>query len=317
MARPALISSTILAACGLTACGGHGAPSGAATTTSASAAPVPPPPATLLEESAIAVAPSNPLGLPPVHHNLDPGRRVFTFSDQMMAAARPGATLVLSAATVAGLEGDDLIIEGHGRPSYKVHSAYAIPVPDQPRLRPGDPVLTEHGGLMKHAVVARFVKDRVAVRFTDLGTRGGEVLLLGGSGAPTPAGPSKAARFVRQVEGLAPRNYAALRQGSEWLHVLLVSASGDVDPSTRRWFALGFGGAAMIVPEADLKPIPVRYNPKIGSVVSAEWSGKMRRATVQAADEVGLFVKFERAGRPATIGWGLLMPPLEAPPLTE
>ena len=44
----------------------------------------------------------------------------------------------------------------------------------------------------------------------------------------------------------------------------------------------------------------------------------MRRATVQAADEVGLFtVKFERAGRPATIGWGLLTPPLDAPPLTE
>jgi hypothetical protein len=169
---------------------------------------------------------------------------------------------------------------------------------------------------MKHAVVVRFVKERVAVRFTDAGARSTEVLLLGGSGAPTPAGPSKAARFVRQAEGLAAGNYAALRQGSEWLHVLLISASGDEAPpgapSGRRWFALGFGGAAMVVPEADLKPIPVRYAPKLGSLVSAEWSGKMRRATVQSADDPALFtVKYERAGRPAVVGWGLLMPPLE------
>ncbi len=234
----------------------------------------------------------------------------------MIAAARPGATLVLSAATVAGLEGDDLIVEGHGRASYKVHPGYVIPVPDLPRLRPGDPILTEQGGLMKHAVVVRFVKDRVAVRFTDVGARSAEVLLQGGSGAPTPAGPSKAARFVRQGEGLAPGNYAALHQGSEWLHVLLVSASSEAGtsgtPSTRRWFALGFGGAAMIVPEVDLKPIPVRYAPKLGSVVSAEWSGKMRRATVQSADDQGLFtIKYERAGRPAVVGWGLLMPPID------
>ena len=312
MARSALISGALL----LAACGGHGAPSGAATTASASARPPPPPPATLHEEGVGTVSPSNPLGLPPARVSLEAGKRVFTFTDQMMAAARPGATLVLSPATVAGLEGDDLIIEGHGRPSYKVHPGYVIPVPDLPRLRPGDPVLTEHGGLMKHAIVARFVKDRVAVRFTDVAARATEALLLGGSGAPTPAGPSKSARFVRQVDGLAPGNYAALHQGSEWLHVLLISTSGDPEPagvaSTRRWFALGFGGAAMLVAEADLKPIPVRYAPKLGSVVWAESSGKMRRATVQSADEPGLFtVKYERAGRPAVVGWGLLMAPLE------
>lgn len=314
MARSALVLGALL----LAACGGRGAPSGsgtAATSATSAAPPPPPPPAILHEEKAAAVTPSNPLGLPMVRLNLDPGKRVFTFTEPMMTAARPGSTMVLSSATVAGIEGDDLILEGQGRPSYKVHPAYVIPVPDAPRLRPGDAVLTEHAGLMKHAVIVRFVKDRIAVRFTDLASRSPEAMLLGGSGAPIAsgpnAGPSKAARFVRQVEGLAPGNYAALHQGGEWLHVLLVSASTEPDAADRRWFALGFGGAAMVVPEADLRPIPVRYTPKLGSAVWAEWSGKMRRATVQSAEDQGLFtIKYERAGRPAVVGWGLLMAPL-------
>ncbi len=307
MARPA---SIFAAAVLLLACGNHAAPSGAGATAVASSRPAPDTTAQATADAATLGPPSNPLGLAPAKVNLDAGKRVFTFSDQMMAAARPGATLVLSPATVAGIEGDDLIIEGHGGPSYKVHPGYVIPVPDAPRLRPGDAVLTEHRGLMKHAVVVRFVKDRVAVRFTDVEGRAPEALLVGGNGAPTATGPSKAARFVRQVEGLAPGNYAALRQGDEWLHVLLVSASGEGD--ARRWLALGFGGAATLATEADLKPIPVRFAPKLGAVVWAEWSGKMRRATVQSADDPGLFtVKYERAGRPAVLGWGLLMTPLE------
>jgi hypothetical protein len=308
MARSALFPAVALL---LAACGNHAAPAGAGAL--ASAPPAEAAPATPVQPGSVAQAPSNPLGLPPAKINLDAGKRVFTFTEQMMAAARPGATLVLSAATVAGIEGDDLIVEAHGGgPSYKVHPGYVIPVPDVPKLRLGDPVLTEHGGSMKHAVVVRFVKDRVAVRFTDMDARTPEGLLLAGNGAPTPAGPSKAARFVRQVEGLAPGNYAALHQGGDWLHVLLVSASGDAEGDGRRWLALGYGGAAMVVAEADLKPIPVRYKAKTGSVVWAEWSGKLRRATVLGADEPGLFtVKYERAGRPAVVGWGLVMAPLD------
>jgi hypothetical protein len=310
MARTALLS---VAALLLAACGNHAAPTGVAASASALASP----PGVALGQGgqagppdASAPAPSNPLGLPPAKANLDAGKRVFTFTDKMMASARPGATLVLSAATIAGLEGDDLLIEGHAGPSYKVHPGYVIAVPDVPRLRQGDAVLTEQGGLLKHAVVTRFVKDRVAVRFVGMDARPQEVLLLTGSGASTAAGPSKAARFVRQVEGLAPGNYAALHEGTEWSHVLLVSASGEGD--ARRWLALGYGGAAMLVAEADLKAIPVRYHPKLHAVVWAESSGKMRRATVLGADEPGLFtVKFERAGRPVVVGWGMLMPPGE------
>jgi hypothetical protein len=303
MARSALLPAAALV---LGACGNRAAPAG---TGAAPAALTRPSPTTVPhDETAAALAPSNPLGLPPAKVNLDPGKRVFTFTEEMLAAARPGATLVLSAATVA-IEGDDLIIEGHGRPSYKVHPGYVIPVPDEPKLRLHEPVLTEYGGLMRHAVVLRFVKDKLAVRFTDLPGRTNEVLLQGGSGAPKQNVPSKAARFIRQVDGLVPGNYAALHRGDEWLHVLLISASGE--GASRRWFALGFGGAAMLVAEADLRPIPVKLRPKLGGVVWAEWSGKMRRGTVQSADDPGLYtIKYERAGRPAVVGWGLLMAPV-------
>ncbi|AUX42035.1 hypothetical protein SOCE26_034600 [Sorangium cellulosum] len=255
---------------------------------------------------------SNPLNLPPFTLKLDQGRRVFTFSDRMLAGARLGSTLVLYAATVVGFEGDDLIIEGRGGPSYKVHPGYVIPVPDVPRLRPHDPVLTEWNGVMKHAVVTRFVKDKIEVRYTDMDAR-------------TPLGLLKGARFVRQAEGLAPGNFAAWKDGDTWRHVLLVSRLGglpeapDAAPTTlpagsARWFALAYGGAASIVDEASLRPIPIKPQLKVGANVWAEWVGALRPAVVQSAEETGLYtVKFERAGRPATVGWGLLTPPLAGP----
>ena len=68
----------------------------------------------------------------------------------------------------------------------------------------------------------------------------------------------------------------------------------------------------MVVSEGDLKPIPIRFSPKVGAAVWAEWAGTMRKATVQAVEETGLFtVKYERAGRPAKVGWGLVMAPAE------
>jgi hypothetical protein len=236
---------------------------------------------------------ANPLGLPPRRVKLDPGRRVFTFPEPMMAAAKPGATLVLYAATVTGLDGDDLLIEGKAGPPYKVHAGYVIPVPDEPKVRPGDPVLTEHAGVMKHAVLEKQVKDRMIVRFTDLDSR-------------APQGELKGARMIRQVDGLAPGNYAALRVEEELRHVLLVSPFED--GAARRWFALGFGGAAMLVDEDALRPIPIRFQARPGDVVLAEWVGAMRRATVLAAVDPAFYsVKYDRAGRPATLGWGLLL----------
>jgi len=318
----ALRPASLVALCAaLSACGNRGASNGAASSTAPAPRPsgsaLPPAgPATPLGPVAGAAIEPNPLHLPPVRVTLDRKQRVFTFPEQMLAAARPGSTLVLYAATVTSVEGDDFIVESKGAPSYKVHQGYVIAVPDVPRLRPGDAVLTEHNGMMKHAVVTRFVKDRVGVRYTDLQGRAQEALLLPGSKDPPPALPGKPAPsapkpawFVKQAEGLAPGNYAALRRGGEWTHVLLVSASGEGD--ARRWFALGYGGAAMVVAEGDLAPIPIKPKLKLGAAVWAESGGKMRRATVQAADDQGLFsVKFERAGRPSTVGWGLVMKPL-------
>ncbi len=251
----------------------------------------------------------NPLKLPARHITLDPGKRVFTFSAAMLDGARLGSTLVLYAATVVGFEGDDLIIEGRGGPSYKVNGSYVIPVPDDAHAKPGDAVLTEWNGVLKHAVITKPIKDKIGVRFTDLDARSGEVLLQGGKPTAT-TGKHPPARFVKQVEGLAPGNYAALQRGDEWLQVLLVAPAPDGE--TKRWFALGFGGAAVLAEEASLRPIPIRFTPKIGAPVWAEWVGTLRRGTVLASPDPGLFtVKFERAGRPATVGFGGILPPLE------
>jgi hypothetical protein len=247
--------------------------------------------------TAAAIDP-NPLGLPPRRVKLDAGRRVFTFSDSMMAGARIGSTLILYSATVSQLDGDDLIIEGRAGPSYKVHAGYVIPVPDDARLRHGDPVVTEWNGVMKHAVVTKLARDKVTVRYTDMDPK-------------TPEGQLRNARFTRQVDGLVAGNYASLTEGDEIRHVLLVSPANDGDK--KRWFALGFGGAAMVVDEVELAPIPVKYNPKVGTQVLAEWMGNLRKATVQTLIDPALFtVKFERAGRPATVGWGLLMKDAQA-----
>lgn len=245
------------------------------------------------------LSPPNPLGLPPRRIKLDPGRRVFTVSSEMLGRAKLGTTLVFYAATVVGFEGEDLIIEGKGGPSYKVHPGYVIPVPDAPKIRVGQAVLTEYAGAMRHAAVLKIAKGRVHVRYTDMDPR-------------TPEGQlkEKETRFVPQSDGFAPGNFAAAREGEEHRHVLLISPA--VEGEKKRWFALGYGSAAKLVDEASLSPIPVQFKPKPGETVWAEWVGSMRKATVQSVDDPGFFtVKFERAGRPATVGWGLIMPPPE------
>jgi len=238
----------------------------------------------------------NPLGLPSRPVKLDAGRRVFTFSEAMLSRARLGSTLVLYAATVAGLDGDDLVIEGQaGGASYKVGGGYVIPVPDGVKPKANDVVLTEWNGVMKHALVKRYVKDRIAVKYTDVDGRAPEAQLKG-------------VRWVVQVDGLVAGNYAAHKQEGELRHVLLVSR---IEGPTARWFCLGFGGAAMVVNESDLVPIPIKWKGKPQATVLAEWAGTMRRAVLQMENEPGIFtVKFERAGKPETVGYGLIMDPL-------
>ncbi len=240
-----------------------------------------------------ALVDPNPFKLPSRPLKLDAGKRVFTVSDQMLAGAKLGSTLVLFAATVAGFDGELLVIEGRNGPPYKVHPAYAIVVPDDPKIQPGDPVITEHNGVMRHGVVKKHVKDRILVRYVDGESRLGESTL-------------KTTRFIKQTDGLKPGNYAALGDGETLRHVLLVSPFED---GQKKWLVLGAGGAAMIATESALEPIPVKFAPRAGTPVLAEHNGVLRKGTVTSTPETGVFnVKYERAGRPATLGWGFLLP---------
>lgn len=279
-------AAVLLASCGQ---GGDGR--------SADPAPSAPPAATPAPSAAAApqaLVDPNPLALPSRTLALDKGGRVFTVSEPMLAGLKLGSTLVLYAATVVGFDGELLVIENKNGPSYKVHPAYAIAVPDSVSLRPGDPVLTEHNGVMRHAVVKKHVKDRVTVRFLGGESRLGEIAL-------------KNVRFVRQVDGLQPGNFAALGDEETLRHVLLVSPFED--GGEKKWLVLGAGGAAMIVAERALEAIPVKYQPRAGTAVLAEHNGVLRKATITGATEPGVFtVKYERAGRPATVGWGFVMP---------
>lgn len=286
---PVLAALALLAgACGS---GGDARPQDppASATPSSSAAPS----SSSAPPAAPALVDPNPFKLPPRPLALDAGKRVFTVSDQMLAGAKLGSTLVMYAATVAGLDGELLVIEGRNGPPYKVHPSLAIVVPDDPRIQPGDPVVAEHNGVMRHGVVKKHVKDRILVRYVDGESRSGESAL-------------KTTRFLKQTDGLKPGNYAALGDGEALRHVLLVS---PFDDGQKKWFVLGAGGAAMIALESALEPIPVKFAPRTGTPVLAEHNGVLRKATVTSTPETGIFsVKYERAGRPATLGWGFLLP---------
>lgn len=300
MTRPRLHHATLLAAALLAACG---QPADGRATDPAPTAPTAAPTAQAPAAAPQALVDPNPFKLPPRPFQLDKGGRVFTVSEPMLAGAKLGSTLVLHAATVAGLDGDLLVIENKNGPSYKVHPAYAIAVPDSAGVRPGEPVITEHNGVLRHAVVKKHVKDRVTVRLTDGDSRIVELVL-------------KNTRFIRQTEGLRPGNFAALGDGETLRHVLLVSPFDDA--GEKKWLVLGAGGAAMIAPEASLEAIPIKLQPRPATPVLAEHNGVLRKATITAASEPGvLTVKYERAGRPATLGWGFVMPLAQAKPTPD
>lgn len=280
------IVATLCCACGSQSDGssGEAVPSltPSATITSQTAAPVKP------------VLDPNPLKLPPVSLKLDAAKRVLAVPQEVLANAALGSTFVLSAATVVGFDGDLLVIEGKSGAAYKLHPAYAIAIPDDAKVRPSDPVVVEVQGNLRHGVIKKYVKDRLTVRLTDGDSRVVEV-------------PLKTTRVMRQLDGLVAGNYAALGDADGQKHVLLVSSFED--GGEKKWLALGAGGAAMVVNARSLEAIPVKFQPRNGASVLAAHNGVMRKATVTGASEQGIVtVKYERAGRPATLGWGFLMP---------
>ena len=236
----------------------------------------------------------NPLKLPPRKVKLDPGRRVFTFSDPMLSGARLGSTLILYAANVTGFDGDDLIIEGRAGPFLQGPRGLRHPGAGRRQgeaRRPGaDRVERRDEARRGDQVRAR---TRSSVRYTDMDPQ-------------TAEGQLKNARFVRQVEGLVPGNYAALRDGDvratcSWSRRRRGRVQALVLPSASAARRAIVGGGA---PPA----IPVKYSPKAGR----RGAGRVGRHDAQghgrsAPTTRPFTVKFERAGRPATVGWGLLM----------
>ncbi len=239
----------------------------------------------------------NPLSLPPHPVDLVPGQKVFAVPAAMLRGAKLGSSFSLRVAGVVGRDGDDVLVDGRDGPAYKVHSAYVIPVPDSFKPKPNQPVVAEWAGALRHGVFRKLSKDTLVVRFTDTEDKSDRYL--------------KNAAIFAQVDGFHPGNVAAFHDGADYKQVLLVSS---IAGEPKRWLALGYGGAAMIVDEASLFAVPVSYAPKEDAPVWAVWLGTFRPGTVKSVDPPGLLtVRFERAGPPVQLGWGSVMPPVTGP----
>ena len=236
----------------------------------------------------------NPLGLPAKALDVAPGQKVFAVPEPMLRDTKLGSTLALRVASVVGKDGDNVLIEGRDGPSYKLGSAYLIPVPDGFKPKPNQPVIAEWAGALRHGVFRKMAKDALVIRFTDTEDKADRNL--------------KGAAIIAQTDGFRPGNYAAVRDGADYQQILLVS---ELVGEPKRWLALGYGGAAQVVDESALVAVPVRYEPKVDAPVWALWLGMFRPGTVKALDAPGLLsVKFERAGPPVDVGWGAVMPPV-------
>ncbi len=246
-----------------------------------------------------AAANPNPLELPPRELDLAPGARVFAVPEPMLRGAKLGSTFVLHAARVVGRDGELLVVQTREGEPYKLHSSYVVPVPSAAR-RPGvgQPVIAEWAGVLKHGVFRANKKERSVVRFFDASDTSDRLL--------------DDAILFRAQDGFRPGNYASARVAGEARHVLLVS---PIEGESKRWLVLAHAGAAAVVEETDLTAIPVKWEPKEGAPVFAESLGRLRAGVVQGIDAPGLYtIKLERAGRPVTVGWGSIMPPLRGGP---
>ncbi|MBK6517013.1 MAG: hypothetical protein IPG04_23565 [Polyangiaceae bacterium] len=226
------------------------------------------------------------------------GSRVFTVPEPMLRGAKLGSSMQLRAATVVGREGENVVIDGRDGPDYAVHPSYVIPLtPSKQRPRMKQPVVAEWAQGLRHGVVRRYAKDKVVVRFTDTQDKSDRSLEPG--------------QLMPQTDGFHPGNYAALRSGPDLEHVLLVSPVGGDAKDAPEWFVLGYLGTARLAKTDQLVGVPISFEPKVNAPVLAEHLGKMRPAVVKELDAPGvLSVRFDRAGRAVTTGWGLVMPPV-------
>lgn len=264
---------------------------------SSAAAPVQAPIKIIPPPSPTGDAEPNPLSLPSRPLDVTVGQRVFAPPAAMLRGAKVGSSFAMRAVEVISKEGDSVVVQGRDGPDYKVHGAYVIQVPANFRPRVNGPVIVDWAGQLRHGVLRRMNMGSAVIRFTDTEDKTERTL--------------KNAALIAQTDGFRPGNFAGLREGDAVKQVMLVSELGD---GSRRWLALGYAGAAMLVDEVALIAIPVSFEPKEGANVWGVWLGGFRPGTVSAVDSPGLFtVKFDRTGRAVKLGWGSLMPPFTAP----
>lgn len=239
----------------------------------------------------------NPLELPPAPPvAVEVNQRVFAVPRDMLAAAKPGHLLALHAAHVVRVEGDLWVVrEGQGE-AYTVHPAYVV-VPKPGRFARETPVIAAYRGKLHHGVVKHLLRDRVVVRFTDLGFRLADQRL----------DPKRVGVIG---PGLSPGGHAVYPTESGLAHVLLVSRGEHADGKAR-WLTVGHGGEAALIDEERLRPLPVRerFRPRVGDAVRAAHQGAMVMATLREIDRPGWYtVKRDRAGAPLLVGPSEIMP---------
>ena len=243
---------------------------------------------------------SNPLGLPAGQIDVAKGDRVFAVPERMLQGAKLGSSFALRAATVLGRDGDDVVLRvGNGAP-YNIHPAYVVSL-RRARVGRETPVIAAYRGSLHHGVVKGLWRDKVVVRYTDLGFK-------------LPDQKLEVDKIgVLSVGVATPGGYAVYRAEHEYRHVLLVSEATH-DDGKRRWLAVGHSGETLLLDADQVSALPAaRFSPKVGGTVLAAWQGTMVPGTVQDLDRPGLYrVARPRTGPTLLLGPGMIMPPGEA-----
>jgi hypothetical protein len=242
---------------------------------------------------------NNPLGLPDASKEVPKGARVFTVPRAMLDRAKLGSSFELRAAIVDGVDGTNLLVHMRGEAPFAAHPAYVV-VAEPGRIGMGTLLIAPYGGVLRHAVGKNLFRDKIVVRFTDLGRKPSDRKL-----SPNDIGVLPEGR-------LAPGSFAIHRDEHERKHVTLVSVAKHPD-GKERWLVLGYAGEAKLVESSELESLPPRrFRPKVGDNVLALWRGGMVPAMLREIDHPGIYtVKRPRTGAPLTLGPGMIMP---APP---
>jgi hypothetical protein len=237
----------------------------------------------------------NPLGLPAASLDAAEDQRAFAVPADMLAGAEIGSAMMLRAATLEGRDGDELMVRVEHGPLYPLHPGYLV-VPRPGRFQRNTEVIAAYRGKLQHGVVSGLYKDKVVVRFTDLGFKLGDQRL-------------ERDRVGVLGPGLVAGAYAVYRAATELRHVLLVSAA--THPEGVRWLVIEHAGASRLIDADKLTRLPVgRFAPKVGASAMVAWRGSMVHAQVRSIDEPGLYtVKRARAGAPLLVGPQMMMPP--------